>query len=73
MRRFPSSPIRQFHASSQEEAEHELDRYLRTDAGGSPSEYMVAPISESRVAQRVFADFDAYFESVITPVKKRLK
>ena len=27
----------------------------------------------SRVARRVFEEFDSYFESVITPAKKRLK
>jgi uncharacterized membrane protein len=30
-------------------------------------------IRESRTAKRLFAEFDAYFESVITPAKKRLK
>jgi hypothetical protein len=39
-----------------------------------PGERNQSPtIRESRTAKRLFAEFDAYFESVITPAKKRLK
>jgi hypothetical protein len=39
-----------------------------------PGERNLSPtIRESRAAKRVFAEFDDYFESVITPAKKRLK
>jgi hypothetical protein len=66
-----------FSARDQQAAEDELQDQL--NSWGTDDDmrevYAVRPrmqTNESRIACRVFKDFDNYFESVIDPVKKRL-
>ena len=59
---------------SREDAEQARQQFVHLFPDPSSVTVRPAPLqTESRRAKQAFADFDAYFESVITPAKKRLK
>lgn len=71
--------VHTFADHTQREAWAAAQAWLRS-IGAEPSafsEFSVRPkmnnTNESAIAGRVFADFDAYFESVVAPAKKKLK